>query len=164
VKKLQLCLTTRTFLRKRSKLGLVEKVSCYLSASYVLFVTEDSSSYKPGAENGHDVTEKDRSDETLLPPSKRLKTAIASPSDDLTICPQQDMNRTGAKCVAGEAPDPDHREAKTTDPDQRVQAKTIPLAYHRTGPLRTKPGRGDRTLSLSCSDKILKWSQIGCQV
>jgi hypothetical protein len=140
-------------------------------------VTEDSSSYKPGAENGHDVTdkEKDRSDETLHPPSKRRKTAIASPSDDLTICPQQDMNRTGAKCVIGEAPDPsghreakttdpDNRAAKTTDPDQRVKAKTIPLAYHRTGPLRTKPGRGDRTLSLSCSDKILKWSQIGCQV
>ncbi len=130
----------------------------------VLLVTEDSSSYKPGAENRHDVTEKDRSDETLHPPSKRLKTAIASPSDDLTICQQQDMNRTGAKCVAGEAPDPaDHREAKTTEVDHR-EAKTTPLAYHRTGPLRTKPGRGDRTLSLSCSDKILKWSQIGCQV
>ncbi len=135
-----------------------------LSVSFLCsFVTEDSSSYKPGAENGHDVTEKDRSDETLHPPSKRLKTAIASPSDDLTICQQQDMNRTGAKCVAGEAPDPDHREAKTTEVDYR-EAKTTLLAYHRTGPLRTKPGRGDRTLSLSCSDKILKWSQIGCQV
>ncbi len=131
----------------------------------VLLVTEDSSSYKPGADNGHDVTvkEKDRSDETLQPPPKRLKTDIASPSDDLTICQQQDMNRTGAKCVTGEAPDPDHREAKTTEVDYR-EAKTTPLAYHRTGPLRTKPGRGDRTLSLSCSDKILKWSQIGCQV
>jgi hypothetical protein len=129
----------------------------------VLFVTEDSL-YKPGADNGHDVTEKDRSDETLHPPSKRRKTAIASPSDDLTICQQQDMNRTGAKCVTGEAPDPaGHRAAKTTEVDYR-EAKTTPLAYHRTGPLRTKPGRGDRTLSLSCSDKILKWSQIGCQV
>jgi tRNA-specific adenosine deaminase 1 len=140
-------------------------VSVSFLTPLVLLVTEDSSSYKPGADNGHDVTdkEKDRSDETLLPPPKRLKTDIASPSDDLTICQQQDMNRTGAKCVIGEAPDPDHREAKTTEVDYR-EAKTTPLAYHRTGPLRTKPGRGDRTLSLSCSDKILKWSQIGCQV
>ncbi len=130
----------------------------------VLFVTEDSSSYKPGADSGHDVTEKDRSDETLQPPPKRLKTAIALSSVNLTVCQQQDMNRTGAKCVIGEVPDPaGHRAAKTTEVDYR-EAKTTPLAYHRTGPLRTKPGRGDRTLSLSCSDKILKWSQIGCQV
>ena len=61
-----------------------------------------------------------------------------------------DVNRTGGKCVAGELPDPG--QTATAAP------------YHRTGALRTKPGRGDRTLSLSCSDKILKWSQVGCQV
>jgi hypothetical protein len=59
-----------------------------------------------------------------------------------------DQNRTGAKCVAGEAADPQLSAA----------------SYHRTGALRTKPGRGPRTLSLACSDKILKWTQIGCQV
>ena len=62
--------------------------------------------------------------------------------------PVADQNRTGAKCVAGEEADP-------------LQAAAT---YHRTGPLRTKPGRGPRTLSMSCSDKILKWAQIGCQV
>lgn len=31
------------------------------------------------------------------------------------------------------------------------------------GVLRTKPGRGDPTISMSCSDKIAKWTILGCQ-
>jgi len=58
-----------------------------------------------------------------------------------------DTNRTGAKCVLGGKTDPE---------GEGVQ-------YHSTGPIRTKPGRGDRTLSLSCSDKILKWNVLGIQ-
>ena len=60
-----------------------------------------------------------------------------------------DMNRTGAKVVTcdGEGDDP-----------------RLPGAeYHKVGGLRTKPGRGERTLSLSCSDKILKWNILGIQ-
>ena len=59
----------------------------------------------------------------------------------------KDIYRTGAKCVPGGAQDP-------------LQPG---LGYHTVGVLRTKPGRGDPTLSMSCSDKIMKWNILGCQ-
>lgn len=53
----------------------------------------------------------------------------------------KDVYRTGAKCVKGE----------------KVQDSHLPGAdYHTVGPLRIKPGRGDPTSSLSCSDKMAK--------
>lgn len=61
--------------------------------------------------------------------------------------PIVDIHRTGAKCVIGEPQDP-------LEPG---------LGYHRVGVLRTKPGRGDPSLSMSCSDKIMKWNVLGCQ-
>ncbi|KAF3423473.1 hypothetical protein E2986_10602 [Frieseomelitta varia] len=60
----------------------------------------------------------------------------------------KDIYRTGAKCVKSE---------KYQDPH-------LPgINYHVVGPLRTKPGRGNPTLSLSCSDKIAKWNLLGVQ-
>ena len=59
-----------------------------------------------------------------------------------------DLNRTGAKTLT------DHN-----NPDPHLPG----LGYHTVGCLRTKPGRGDTTLSLSCSDKFLKWNVLGLQ-
>ncbi|XP_033125327.1 tRNA-specific adenosine deaminase 1-like [Anneissia japonica] len=55
-------------------------------------------------------------------------------------------HRTGAKCVPGNIQDP-----------------LNPSGYHTVGVLRLKPGRGNRSVSICCSDKIAKWNVLGCQ-
>lgn len=70
------------------------------------------------------------------------RTSVESEQDDVA-----DVHRTGAKCVPGGPADP-----------------LLPgVGYHCTGLLRLKPGRGDRTLSLSCSDKLARWNVLGFQ-
>nr|XP_022910404.1 tRNA-specific adenosine deaminase 1-like [Onthophagus taurus] len=59
-----------------------------------------------------------------------------------------DIYRTGAKCLKN-----------SKEQDLHLQGDL----YHKIGLIRTKPGRGDPTLSISCSDKILKWCYIGIQ-
>ncbi|KAL0968234.1 hypothetical protein UPYG_G00264130 [Umbra pygmaea] len=59
----------------------------------------------------------------------------------------EDIHRTGAKCVPGGPEDP-------------LKAG---LGYHSIGVLRVKPGRGEPTLSLSCSDKLARWCVLGFQ-
>lgn len=57
-----------------------------------------------------------------------------------------DIHRTGAKCLLGE--------------DRKLPG----VLYHQVGAVRTKPGRGDPTLSVSCSDKMSRWLVCGLQV
>ncbi|KAM9314029.1 tRNA-specific adenosine deaminase 1 isoform 2-T2 [Pholidichthys leucotaenia] len=61
--------------------------------------------------------------------------------------PVPDIHRTGAKCVPGGPADP----------------LAPGVGFHSTGVLRVKPGRGEPTLSLSCSDKLARWGVLGFQ-
>lgn len=60
---------------------------------------------------------------------------------------KEDIYRTGAKCLP-------HSEQDSQVPGTN---------FHLLGQVRTKPGRGDRTLSVSCSDKMAKWIYLGIQ-
>ncbi|CAH0605843.1 unnamed protein product [Chrysodeixis includens] len=57
------------------------------------------------------------------------------------------VHRTGAKCLP-------HCEQDSKDPQ---------VVDQLLGQVRTKPGKGDKTLSVSCSDKIAKWIHLGIQ-
>lgn len=86
-------------------------------------------------------------------PAKKQRLCTSQPSQEsleIECCsnPERldDVHRTGAKCVAGGVQD----------------LKTPGTSYHTLGVLRTKPGRGDPTVSMSCSDKLMRWNFLGC--
>lgn len=85
------------------------------------------------------------------PPRECNELSLVNENDKVTDESKKnipsDLYRTGAKVVDGEESD-----------------SLLPgISYHTTGVLRTKPGRGDPTLSHSCSDKMLKWNVLGLQ-
>lgn len=77
------------------------------------------------------------------------------------------LTRTGAK-VAGDAPLPSGawREARGAPPPSAADgasALAAPPPQQQLGAARRKPGRGDPTLSMSCSDKLCAWCALGPQ-
>jgi tRNA-specific adenosine deaminase 1 len=75
-------------------------------------------------------------DNNNVPPSKIRRIDEDISGYIIAESCHKDVHITGAKCVEGEK-------------IQNSQSLSV-------GPLRTKPGRGDPTCSLSCSDKIAK--------
>lgn len=79
--------------------------------------------------------------------------------------------RTGAK-IAGDTPQPTGgwREAlssttiaTTTDAGAAAVIAAVGGAPQQRGVARRKPGRGDPTLSMCCSDKLCAWGAVGPQ-
>ncbi|KAM9352681.1 tRNA-specific adenosine deaminase 1 [Symphorus nematophorus] len=86
--------------------------------------------------------------ETVSQDSAQEEIRSRGPSESAGLHSQvPDIHRTGAKCVPGGPADPLHPG----------------MGYHSTGVLRVKPGRGEPTLSLSCSDKMARWGVLGFQ-
>lgn len=67
--------------------------------------------------------------------------------------------------------EPEAKRAKVSElPDGFTGAKLLffedveDVMAQTEGKIRIKPGKGDRTMSLSCSDKIARWNLMGLQV
>ncbi|CAN9499504.1 unnamed protein product [Ophioblennius macclurei] len=103
-----------------------------------------------GSQNPTEESRKDGGDEAASESGRPADTNSEDPPDaalERLHPPVPDIHRTGAKCVPGGPVDP-------------LQPGT---QYHSTGALRVKPGRGEPTLSLSCSDKLARWAVLGFQ-
>ncbi|XP_045893528.1 tRNA-specific adenosine deaminase 1 isoform X1 [Micropterus dolomieu] len=107
------------------------------------FLSNSSKSEAPSLSHSADTPV-----ETFSQDSAQPEIKSRGPSDRAGVHPQVlDIHRTGAKCVP----------SGPTDPLRPG------VGYHSTGVLRVKPGRGEPTLSLSCSDKLARWGVLGFQ-
>ncbi|XP_010882384.1 tRNA-specific adenosine deaminase 1 isoform X2 [Esox lucius] len=85
--------------------------------------------------------------ESPVPEGENALANVVLKQKDSAPKEPEDVHRTGAKCVPGGPEDP----------------RQPGIGYHSTGLLRVKPGRGEPTLSLCCSDKLARWGVLGFQ-
>lgn len=87
-------------------------------------------------------------------------------------CGDASIFQIDSEAIAGEVPLKKRKvEESSSDIDNFTGAKIIAdtfdvpqdLMVQSIGALRTKPGRGIHTLSMSCSDKLAKWNVLGVQ-
>ena len=101
----------------------------------------------------------------LKPGWKLVLLTTHPPCGDATISPLSDVEvESGEPCAKRRRVGEDLQRtggkvAQEGEEDPGGDGKD----YHRLGLLRTKPGRGPRTSSLSCSDKMIKWNILGVQ-
>lgn len=85
------------------------------------------------------------------------------PCGDASIIPMDDLVDMSEPAAKRQKVDIHRTGAKPLNCDFRQDLKEPGPLYHTRGAVRIKPGRGDPTLSLSCSDKIARWIYAGLQ-
>lgn len=148
-------LARRCFIRYL--LNEISKIKCSDDKSCTSDIVEHSDEadkfrIKPNLEFVLFISHTPCGDASIIPKVQKRVLEVDGQGDDKN-CKRiklefDDIHRTGAKCVqSSELQDSRENGAK----------------YHTPGPLRTKPGRGDPTISMSCSDKITRWLVLGVQ-
>lgn len=90
---------------------------------------------------------------------QRVDDAVGGSLPALPEQPQQQQAQQGQG--QGEASPPQHQQQQWRLPQQH-EVESYGEAQ-ATGLVRRKPGRGDATLSMSCSDKLARWALLGLQ-